>query len=68
MNGGEIECCGYFLDGYDKNKNIIVEYDEPRHQRPSVQKKDTLRQKILINHLSCDFYRYKEWENELIKI
>lgn len=33
MNGGEIECCGYFLDGYDKNKNIIVEYDEPRHQR-----------------------------------
>lgn len=30
-NGGEIIKFGYFLDAYDEEKNIVVEYDEPRH-------------------------------------
>ncbi len=30
-NGGEILCLGYWLDGYDKDLNIVFEYDEPKH-------------------------------------
>ncbi len=68
LNGGEVECYGYFLDAYDKQRNIIVEYDEPSHQRPLINKKDKIRQKELINHLNCKFYRYREWENKLIQV
>ena len=32
-NGGEyyIKELGYFLDGYDKNKNVVIEYYERHH-------------------------------------
>ena len=35
MNGGEhyLKSLGYWLDAYDKDKNIIVEYDEKWHGR-----------------------------------
>ena len=29
--GGGIEICGYKVDGYDKEKNIVFEYDEKHH-------------------------------------
>lgn len=31
LNGKEICLGGYFPDGYDKDRNIIFEYDEPHH-------------------------------------
>lgn len=68
LNGGETEVCGYFLDAYDKEKNIVVEYDEPRHNRPSIKKKDLLRQNNIINHLQCKFYRFSESLNKLEKM
>jgi hypothetical protein len=67
-NGGEVVVCGYFLDAYDKVKNIVVEYDEPYHDRPSEIKKDIKRQIEIINELKCDFYRYKESTGDLIKV
>ena len=68
LNGGEVEVYGYFLDAYDKNKNLVVEYDEPSHDRPCIKKKDKIRQNNIINYLKCKFYRYKEAENKLIKV
>jgi len=68
LNGGEVECIGYSLDGYDKDKNIIVEYDEMHHKKPCIQKRDEMRQNRLINHLNCQFYRYREWDNKLVRI
>lgn len=69
-NGGEffVKELGYWLDAYDKNKNIVVEYDEPRHNRPSVKKKDLIRQQNIINKLQCEFYRFNESNNILEKI
>lgn len=64
MNGGEITCIGYFLDGYDKNLNIVFEYDEPRHYIDVVNnvlcEKDIIRQNKIINELHCEFWRYNE--------
>lgn len=67
-NGGEIQVRGYFLDAYDKEKNIVVEYDESHHYRPSVIPKDKIRQNEIISHLKCKFYRYDESTNTLAQI
>lgn len=64
-NGGEIEVDGYFLDGYDKELNIVFEYDEPRHYKNVLDNiltdKDIERQNYIINKLNCKFYRYNEY-------
>lgn len=71
-NGGEhyLKDLGYWPDAYDKNRNIIVEYDERRHYKMSgeLRDKDIRRMNEIINHLNCDFYRYNEFNKELVKI
>lgn len=63
-NGGEIEVCGYYLDGYDKERNIAFEYDESKHYKDVynniLREKDIIRHKIIMEHLKCKFYRYNE--------
>lgn len=67
-NGGEQVVLGYFLDSYDKNKNIVVEYDEPHHfSNDKLKKKDVDRMNRIIQHLKCEFYRYRESTKEFIK-
>jgi len=52
-NGGEIEVCGYLVDGYDKDKNVVIEYYEKHHNR-KIQK-DLERQLAIMNELKCKF-------------
>jgi len=61
-NGGEyhIKELGYFVDGYSKEKNIVIEYDEPHHRRKGNITKDTKREKEITEHLNCQFVRIKE--------
>jgi hypothetical protein len=71
MNGGEfyIKDLGYWVDGYDKARNIVVEYDEPRHYKNGELKdSDVIRQNEIIAHLNCEFYRYDFSKKILIKI
>lgn len=70
LNGGEIMCLGYFLDAYDKEKNIVVEYDEPKHYDVygNLKQKDVLRQQRIITHLGCRFFRYNERTKELYEV
>ena len=66
MNGGEIICIGYSLDAYDKNKNIVVEYDERKHYTGGKLKiKDVDRMNRIKKHLQCRFFRYNEKIKEL---
>ena len=67
LNGGEIDCLGYSLDAYDKNKNIAVEYDESYHYdtNGNLKTKDIKRMNRIINHLKCKFYRYNSLKNKL---
>ncbi len=58
LNGGEffIDRLGYWVDGYDKEKNVVVEYYEPHHFRRTQQrKKDKQRMNEIISHLKCKF-------------
>lgn len=69
MNGGEIMISGYSLDGYDKIKNIVFEYDEPKHTSPSMIQKDLIRQNRIINKISpIMFVRYDEVNNVLCDV
>ena len=71
-NGGEISIGGYFVDGYDKELNIVFEYDESRHyidvNNNVLCKRDIERQEFIINKLSCEFWRYNEKLDLLYKV
>ena len=58
-NGGEfyIKDLGYWVDGYSKEKNIVIEYYEPFHDRHV--KRDTQRKNEIIKLLNCDFIEIK---------
>lgn len=61
-NGGEhhIKELGYFVDGYDKEKNVVIEVDEAHHFRNgNLRNKDIIRQKEIMNYLQCEFIRAK---------
>lgn len=63
LNGGEfyIKELGYWLDGYDKEKNIVIECNEPFHyySNGNMKSKDEKRQNDIINFLKCSFIRIK---------
>jgi len=71
-NGGEYSISGYFVDGYDKELNIVFEYDETKHYKDKenniLKDKDIKRQQNIINKLHCEFWRYNEYLDLLYKV
>lgn len=63
-NGGEyhIEELGYWVDGYDKENNIVYEWDEKHHfdKDGSYIKKDIIRENEIKEFLGCKFIRIKQ--------
>ena len=63
-NGGEfhIKELGYFVDGYSKEKNIVLEYDEPHHFNSdgNLKESDIIRQNEIEEYLDCTFIRITE--------
>jgi hypothetical protein len=55
QNGGEYQVGGYFVDYYEPNVNLVIEFDEPAHKYKI--KKDMIRQTFIINQLNCRFFR-----------
>lgn len=66
-NGGEfhIKELGYWVDGYDKNKNVVLEFDEKHHTKQI--EKDNKRQNEIIDYLKCGFIRLNENGDEILK-
>ena len=66
MNGGETRILCYYLDAYDCNRNIVVEYDEPRHYdvKGNLKQKDVIRMNEIINKTGSQFYRYNQKTDE----
>jgi hypothetical protein len=65
MNGGEffIKELGYWTDGYDKENNIVYEFDEHHHfdKNGNLSQKDIRRQQEIENLLNCRFIRIKDF-------
>lgn len=57
LNGGEfhIKELGYWVDGYDEEKNVVIEVDESHHKY--LRKKDAQRQHEIEDYLACKFVR-----------
>ena len=69
-NGGEfyIKELGYWVDGYDIDRNIVIEFDEKHHNKKKEIIKDMERQNKIITHLKCSFIRLDENGVEKLKI
>ena len=72
-NGGEFYTgIGYFVDAYDNQRNIVVEYDEKVHyvdvENNVLREKDLKRQKEIIEHLHCEYWRFNEKMGVLWKV
>ena len=54
-NGGEyhIKELGYWVDGYDEEKNVVIEYYEPFHKKQI--ERDERRQTEIVDNLKCKF-------------
>lgn len=72
LNKGEyhIKELGFWLDGYDKKKNVAIEFYEKNHYYNSELNKKTInREKEIINFLNCKFIRiHYNLKIEIIKI
>ena len=54
----------YYLDGYDKEKNVVIEYDSKYHNKPYQKQKDLIRQQNIIDKLNPHkFWRYNKKDN-----
>jgi len=61
LNGGEIWIDGFYPDGYDKEKNVVFEYDESWHQNTVTKSKDLKRQQTIVDQVKpLMFIRYDE--------
>jgi len=62
-NGGEyhIKELGYWVDGYDKERNTVIEIDEYHHfdRDGNISEKDVQRQKEITDFLGCKFVRLR---------
>jgi len=62
-NGGEfhVSGLGYWVDGYDKEKNVVIEIDESFHFdiNGNLNERDVIRQKEITKHLKCEFIRLR---------
>lgn len=60
-DGPEYVCkSGYFADGYDKERNVWIEYDEPHHfVGKTLRDRDIKRQEIIIKELNCKLIRIR---------
>ena len=69
LNGGEIKVGPFSLDGYDKELNIVFEYDEPFHENPNNKLKDKDREQYIIEQINPkEFWRYSEKFDKLYRI
>lgn len=65
LNGGEVQVGPYFLDGYDKERNLVFEYNEIDHYlRQEKIEKDEYRRNYIIKQLNCNFFTYNEKEQQ----
>lgn len=55
----------FWVDYYEPNQNIVIEYDEPYHfsSNGKLKPKDIKRQKWIIKNIGCRFYRINKNTN-----
>jgi hypothetical protein len=58
LNGGEIRIGQYWVDGYDKENNVVIEYYEKHHYKNNKLNKNTInRENDIIEQSNCKLIR-----------
>jgi hypothetical protein len=66
LNGGEVLLSGFPVDGYDKEKNVVFEYDESYHHYKKRKEKDEYKQRCIVEKTQpLRFIRYDEKNSRL---
>ena len=63
LNGGEyvVKELGYFLDYYEPEKNVVIEWDESYHRKKKQMEKDEQKERLVRKLFGCRFYRVKQY-------
>lgn len=65
LKGGEFQVGPYFLDGYDKERNIAFEFNEIGHYLTQEKiEKDEYRRRYIIKELNCEFFVFNDKEKQ----
>ena len=67
-NGSEKNVDVFLLDYYEPNLNLVIEWDEKHHKKPSRHKADWIKQKIVLETLNCEFYRVDDVTKTIRKV
>jgi len=58
----------FYIDGYDKEHNVVLEYDGKYHNKTYQKRKDLIRQQKIIEILKPKrFWRYNKVDNSFIE-
>jgi len=69
LNGGEKIIRGYWLDYYEPNLNLVIEWDEKSHYKNgNLLEKDIKRQTEIIQTIGCDFYRIRQATMQVMEV
>ena len=67
-NGKEKIVDVFYLDYYEPNLNIVIEWDERHHKKAKRRQYDGFRQKIVTDTIGCEFYRVDDTTKTIRKV
>jgi hypothetical protein len=67
-NNGEQSVDVFILDYYEPKLNIVIEWDERHHKKPSRHKADWIKQKVVLENLNGEFYRVDDTTKTIRKV
>lgn len=59
-NGGEVFIAGFYVDAYDSEKNVVLEFMEKHHKVPKKRKLDSWRKKLILEETKGNYIEV--WE------
>lgn len=67
-NGGEVTIGGFWVDYYEPNINLVIEWDERHHRYEKKKKQDAYRAKYIIKKIGCKFLRIDQETLEIKEV
>ena len=67
-NSGEVTIGGFWVDYYEPNLNVVIEWDERHHRYEKKNKQDAYRAKYIIKKTGCKFLRIDQETLELTEV
>lgn len=67
-NGKEKVVDVFFLDYYNPQLNIAIEWDESHHRKNKHRRRDGFKSKVVMEALRCEFYRVDDVSKTVRKV